>query len=389
MSRWWVRLRRTLIDSLGMAIVLALRVVRPIILVRFGGLRNDRIGHLSFEPELYLCERDADVHRKPTVDVFFLYGEPPCNRQLARMWQRRLHVWRAAAYLDMRNRRVPGHEVHTIALRSSRHEDPHDFLGRTPPHLTFTKSEQEFGEAECRSLGIARDQPFVCFMNRDAAYMTTVFGGQKEARHIHRNSHIENYVEAARELTQRGYVALRMGARVEAPLSTSDAGIVDYASRNRSEFMDVYLCAHCRFLIAPILGFCGLAYVFRRPLLIVNAIPLVNVTFVRRVGDLFIPKKCWLTSERRFMTFKEILQAPARHESHEYVESGIEVVENSAEEIAAATAEMDERLRGTWRPTEEDEDLQRRFWALFGLDTVAARMRIGSDYLRSHKELLN
>ena len=37
----------------------------------------------------------------------------------------------------------------------------------------------------------------------------------------------------------------------------------------------------------------------------------------------------------------------------------LELIENTPEEIKAVTIEMDERLNGTWKTTEEDEELQR------------------------------
>ena len=69
---------------------------------------------------------------------------------------------------------------------------------------------------------------------------------------------------------------------------------------------------------------------------------------------------------------------------------GIEVIENTPEEILAVAVEMDERLKGIWRTTEEDEELQRRFWSLSKpseLNRVFVA-RIGAEFLRQNRELL-
>ena len=67
----------------------------------------------------------------------------------------------------------------------------------------------------------------------------------------------------------------------------------------------------------------------------------------------------------------------------------LELIENTPDEIQAVTIEMDERLNGTWRTTEEDEELQQRFWALFGPDKLKSPdLRIGAQYLRDNQELL-
>ena len=41
-------------------------------------------------------------------------------------------------------------------------------------------------------------------------------------------------------MVRRGNYAVRLGAIVEEPLPTSDLGIIDYATTNRSDFMDIY-----------------------------------------------------------------------------------------------------------------------------------------------------
>jgi hypothetical protein len=70
---------------------------------------------------------------------------------------------------------------------------------------------------------------------------------------------------------------------------------------------------------------------------------------------------------------------------------GIELVENSPEEILDVVIEMDERLKGTWENSEEDEELQRRFWNIFKVNDLSKviRARIGTKFLRQNKELLN
>ena len=67
----------------------------------------------------------------------------------------------------------------------------------------------------------------------------------------------------------------------------------------------------------------------------------------------------------------------------------IEVIENTPEEIIDVAIEMDERLEGTWKTTEENEDLQRRFWAIYGPKKVKSpSFRIGTEFLRQNRDLL-
>ena len=70
---------------------------------------------------------------------------------------------------------------------------------------------------------------------------------------------------------------------------------------------------------------------------------------------------------------------------------GIELVHNTPEEIAAVVHEMNERLDGTWQPTDEDEELHRRFDALYSPGHYGYGMpgKIGTLFLRQYKDLLD
>ena len=91
------------------------------------------------------------------------------------------------------------------------------------------------------------------------------------------------------------------------------------------------------------------------------------------------------------MTFSESinLEFSGTDTNEIFASLNLELIENTPEEIRAVTIEMDERINGTWNITEEDEKLQKRFWALFGPDKLKSPdLRIGAEYLRDNQELL-
>ena len=87
---------------------------------------------------------------------------------------------------------------------------------------------------------------------------------------------------------------------------------------------------------------------FRRPTIQVNFVPLGKLR-VWMADSLLIPKKLWLIKERRFMAIREIFKSGTSlfGLADQYKEAGIELVENTAEEIASVFIEMEERLNGT------------------------------------------
>jgi len=264
-------------------------------------------------------------------------------------------------------------------------------MARTPPPLSFTAEEEQLGQAVLRELGIPEGAPFICFFARDSAY-NVLNPIPVDRENNYRDSSIHTQVPAAEELTRRGYFALRMGAIVKEALHSTNPMIVDYATKHRTEFMDIYLAAKCRFLLGDGAGLThGVIPLFRRPLAIVNFIPIEHL-YSWDPSHLTIPKNLWLREERRFMTFRENLDSGSGSFINDgmYEQAGIELVDNTPEEIAAVAVEMDERLNGTWRTTEEDQELQKRFWSLFKHSELHGVIlsRIGSEFLRQNRDLL-
>lgn len=369
-------------------VVLMVRALRPLVVIRFGRLYSTRIGHFALSTMMYLCERDAGMHGQRTLDIFYI-TRPLCNHQLKTMWDRTLRVYRFARSVARVNRLLPGYEQHVVQMPPDR--DIYSLLARTRVHLSFTLEEERLGCAGLRELGIPDGAAFVCFTARESAYMNALFPGGDSSYHDYRNSSIHNYLPAAEELARRGYFAIRMGAIVQEALATTNPMIIDYATSGRTDFLDIFLGAKCRFFICDTAGISSIATIFRRPIAWVNYVPLEYAPTGSAV-DLFIPKKLWLREERRFLTFREILNSGVGSfiEGEKYEQLGIEVIENNPEEITALAVEMDERVKGTWQTTEDDEELQRRFWSLFKPSKWHGTfvLRIGEAFLRQNQGLL-
>jgi len=372
-----------------MPMVFFVRLLRPLVIIRFGQLYTERIGHFAVNTEVYLCERDAGLHGQQILDIFY-YSFPICNEQLRKMWARTLHICRFASWLDRVNRYFPGGKKHMIQFLNH-DRDIYGFFAYTQPHLSFTPDEERMGFNALRQLGIPEDVNFICFYVRDPLYLDITFPGSDWSYHNYRDASVQNCIPALEELTQRGYLAIRMGAVVKEALRTTNPKIIDYSVNGRSDFLDIFLGAKCRFFISTPSGLSGIPMIFRRPIVFVDCIPLEYVPSCG-LNYLFILKKLWLRKDKRFLTFREILDSGIGRflYSEQYEKLGIEVVENTPEEIMAAALEMDERLKGTWQSTKEDEELQQHFWSFFKPNELnqVFLSRIGTEFLRQNRNLL-
>lgn len=164
----------------------------------------------------------------------------------------------------------------------------------------------------------------------------------------------------------------------------------------RSDFMDTYLGAKCEFCISTGTGWDTVpGWLFRKPVVFTNLVP---------VGHLSHSDKFLLTTKRhidsksnRELTLAEIFSRGVGFcvETSCYESEGVQLIENTPEEIRDVALEMAERLNGTWRAHEDDEALQRRFWEIFPTDAVdpdqgrplhgEIRARFGAVFLRNNR----
>ncbi|PIO89903.1 MAG: glycosyltransferase, TIGR04372 family protein [Zetaproteobacteria bacterium CG06_land_8_20_14_3_00_59_53] len=380
---------------LALVLVLVMRAARPWFLVRIGMLTSNRMGHFAANTELYLCERDAGINvpEGRYVDLW-CHNWPICNQQLARMWGRVLHIgprWLLSAIMAM-NDFVSGGDVHRIGNNTSDDRDVHNLLERFPSHLSFLPEEEGRGETGLRALGVPEGAPFVCLLVRDSSYLNRSAPWRVWRYHNYRDCDVQNYVAASRALVERGYYVIRMGVVVNEAMDVDHPMIIDYAANGmRSDFMDIYLGAKCAFCISNASGFDAVPYAFRRPIVYVDQVPLGYIlTFSSNL--LATTKKHWLRDEGRFMTFREIFETGAAYTcfTGQFENLGIELFESTPEEITAVVLEMEERQRGSWQTSKNDEELQRRFWEVFPKNELHGEIRsfFGTDYLRRHKDWL-
>jgi len=377
-------------------------LLTPFIRVRIGFLRCDRYGHFAANTELYLCEKDLYVNKitNTTLDLFY-YPKPVCNKQLAAMWERKIHVLPRFLMrpLDLLIRSFHSLSYYRAYEAKGGDRDIDDLLYNTNKHLEFTPEEIETGEKELLKMGLNSNSKFVFLAVRDSSYLMSKGGWGNH--HDYRDCDIDNFVLASEELTSRGYFVIRMGALVNKRIKTSNPKIIDYAANGmRSEFMDIYLSSRCEFVISTGTGLEAVAvWCFRKPYIELNFSPATHLsTFMS--NSLNLLKHHVLKKENRVLKLHEIFSTGVGWcmESNCYNEKGIELIENSPEEIRDVVLEMVDRIEGIWKEDEEDGFLQKKFWNIFPTDVIAPngvplhgkiRSKYSAKFLRDNREWLS
>lgn len=376
---------------IGLIIFGILKILRPVVHIRVGNLIYTRIGHLAANTEMYLRKRKRDKISRREWHVFI--SGKPANEQLFKMIKRQIPVITNPI----------GFWMYWVVRQFTKGSDmwidlpnPHYFheVGEISPQLKFTTEEENRGKQLLKNMGIESGKFFVCFHVRDKAYLDKqlAFRSRQEwSYQDYRDCDIRNYLPAVKYLASLGMFVLRMGHTVERPLNASNPRIIDYAMQYRSDFGDIYLNAKCKFFLASDGGLSSIPWIFNVPVAYANGIPPLAAAGWRK-EDVYIPKKLWLRDEKRFLTFPEILERGVDKwfRTHLYAQAGIEIIENTPEEILALVQEMMARLNGTWATTKGDEDLQRRYWEILppGHRCYGNGSRLGAEFLRQNQELL-
>jgi len=247
-------------------------------------------------------------------------------------------------------------------------------------------------EALFRRYGLASGTRFIAFHARDEGYLTQHQPGQNWGYHSYRNSLIDTYFMAIEKVVAADLTALRIGAKSSQKVPADwGPAVIDYANDGADQMLDVLISACAEF--AMIGGGSGIGHVaqaFGRPVIWTNFIPANPWPWC--ADDLFVPKLLRRRTTGRLLTFAELKElgyfppgAPLYTTAH-FDDLGLDVVDNSPEDIAGAAEEMLARLRGE-PPIPELAELQREFRQRYKPGRPNGG-NISANFLTRHRDLL-
>ncbi len=264
---------------------------------------------------------------------------------------------------------------------------------RHPPLLALSHEDSDRGWRCLNSFGVPKDAWFVCLHVREAGWNDNNYSA------AFRNADIHTYFSAIKAVVDAGGWVIRMGDPGMTPLPPQMDRVIDYAhSDMKSDWMDVFLCANCRFVIGTASGLYTIAFAFGVPVVMTNCLP-AEVMYQLAPNDIFISRICLSKEKNLYLSFRDFMSAPVliASEQHVYDRLGLKVIENTPEEIRDVVVEMLERLNGVIQYSKEDEWLQEQFKSLAAdcgelyADkdlNVTVHTRIGRDFLRKYASLL-
>ncbi len=338
-------------------VVLLVRLVRPIVHIRFGKVLAYGFGQCVLVPEVYLSRKKSGLDTKNTLDLFFFDGSVR-NQQLAKMIRRKMFVNPLVQPFYNANLFLSGWKTHLVKSPSyyTERDVEHSFL-EVPPQLSFQNEELGQVKKELMKCGMKPGDKFVCWYIRDAGYQlnSTSSGVCFD---------VNQFDRIIDKLIEEGYYVLRMGKNVEKPLTYRHPRMIDYGWKFQSDLMDIWLAANCEFFINA--GGGGLSVVpeaFRQPLLCFNY----------DVFTFWSTSKDSLVSFRRFkkdgkyLTLREIIDfgcCKIMRLPLDTKQTEIQIEDQSEQEILDMIDEMISRLNGSWEINNDLMEMQDKFWSI-------------------------
>ncbi len=355
------------------------------------------IGHLANEPDCYIkdCALGRRKKRKaiivaPTKKTFFSFPKQTCcNEYLLDLLRQRFYIIKSP-YLALlckilRLIKFLDEEVKQYGQEYLVHSESYliNYKWDKPSTLSLPNSYLEKGRGALKLLGVPEDAPYVVFANRDSSYRRC------EQFFSFRNTDINDYHLALKELVKEGYYCIRLGYHKSQSLNWNllkgfEKKIIDYTqSPLSSGWLDLFLVAQSEMFLVGSTGLRELSTLFQIPTVLVGLVPMAH--FPPRHCDLCLPKIYIDLTTGNEIPFKTALSTEMGcfiHD-HEFQKHGIGLRKNSPEEILMAVRE---ELRYLRDGNNTKSKLQSSFESLLPKSRMAAR--VSDFFLRKYEHLL-
>lgn len=392
----------------------------PFFKIRLIQLYTSRMGHFCMNTHLMLCALDANdfIEEKNCLHLFYSQTSTPiCNTFLYKMWSRVIPIlpsWGAfwghvnnILIIVLKDRyNTPFKKIFQYSEGGN---DRWNYFTRIKKqYVLFSAVEKRQGEKLRVQLGIPIDKPFVCIAIRDSKYLQIHIPNGDPEYDAYKNANIENYIPAIELLLKNGFYVIRMGKYVASDLKIDHPNFVDYANHQlRSDFMDIYLSAHCFFFISTSFGIDSIPRIFYRPLVTTNTIMTDMRSYLNWVFT--TPKNVLCMKTQSLISYSEVYRMYSHfYLSGKYVGQDEKVcmfkawkeknwvyVENTPDEILAVVEEMLNFMSNRYLETEEMKKTQQLFWKSFPSPLALGEtsyknvtMRISPYFLKKHSDLL-
>ena len=185
--------------------------------------------------------------------------------------------------------------------------------------------------------------------------------------HDYRDYNIDDLSLLVEHLHSLDITSVRHGdIQKPASINLFPDSFVDLTNKeNKLRSDDILLVADSIFFVGCSTGFSMVPFLFRKPTLLINYVPFrLDELCIFPANTLVLPKLFRDVSSGRFLAFKEIasLDYDIHSVSCPFESQGLEIINNSPQEILDAGLQMLNTVLGTHVVSADDLQLQEAFW---------------------------
>lgn len=264
-----------------------------------------------------------------------------------------------------------------------RHREAEVFLIKEEKSkISFSKEIEVYAKEKMKNMGIKKE--YICIHARENATKTKNF--YKYMDTSINDADVNSFKVACNYMQKLDYQVVRMGKDESKECKIED--VIDYANNYYDALMDFYLIANCKFLIGSSAGFTGIASFWGKPVLITNLTVFCYgfEAFPVTEYNMYLPKKFYSKDKKRFLNLYEMLIMSNRCDRYKenFDREGIELIDNSPGEILKATIEINEKINNTWKKTENETAVMKKYWRIMNFwkknhKTNITRKRCGAE----------
>ena len=361
---------------LSFFILIFIILIRPIKKIKIGTLVGHRLGNFIGDSEIYLSSKN--LLSKQDL-ILFLIGRPVSNKFVAILVKRNFIVLPyfilfPIYYVLKKNEKIKFFNVHLFNIGHFERDLNH-VLRKSSVNLSLTKEEKDRGQSFLRSLGIMREDKFVCLVNRESNYLKNLELVNFDYKgNAFRNTDIENYKLACEEILKKGYYIFRMGRDVT-PANINHDKFIDYAnSKFVSDFLDIFLGSECEFAFGDTDGWIWVPMAFRKPMAITNFVP-AGKAYLHSENLIYLFKHYYDSKTKRNLNLNEIFNFDLAFSFYDktFDKKRFSLKDNTSEEIKDIVLELESKVNNKWIEIPEDKNLKEKFINIFQNNSISHR----------------
>jgi len=346
----------------------------------------DRIGHFLHDPDCFIKEYFLRKGIFPKA-ILLAPSNIVSNKEASKLWEKYFIVISNATLSrillpvafhplnPLKNKRYTAVFKETSDIYSTFKR-----WGDRKALFEFSSEQDAIGSSLVKEMGVSSDDWFICIHSREEGYSPS-----DEHLHSFRNFSFQDFFPAVDYIASMGGICIRMGDKTMLPVSHPN--LIDYATCDyKSEFLDLYLASKAKFFLGSNSGAYTLSMIFGVPVAICNLAPLTCVT--PGLSDINIPMLLKDKQSQKLISFSDILLSPLEkiRTSEGWVNSNVELIKNSKEDILELTKEQFQRVEGIYPDDKEANTLNEKLKSLYkpGHHCYGVASKMGDHFIKKY-----